>query len=261
MTSAPEKSRPEPSSRQVCAKQMPRVMEPVRRRPDAVWLRTPSGVWLPHHAHAATLPQVYGLRPRRVPRVRELPVLRVPLPRFPPACALPPRVREPRKGRAIRFTLLFRQRTQNNPRRIPLRRGLRASGDWLRALFRGCGGRRRYIRLARRMRLARRDRAALHLLDDDRLRASMRKALAHNARLDRAFQCQRSGWSDAQRVTGVLAVIHQSCVPAHSVAARRKAGKFFDPHSRPAPRAGPAFPPRTIRIDKASTSGSVPKIP
>ena len=36
---------------------------------------------------------------------------------------------------------------------------------------------------------------------------------------------------------------------------------FSIPHSRPAPRAGPAFPPRTIRIDKASTSGSVPKIP
>ena len=140
------------------------------------------------------------------------------------------------KGARPGLAFLIRQRTQNNPGRGPLRRRLRAWRGWLRARCRGGGGRRRQIRLARR------DRAALHLLDDHRFRASMRKALAHDAGLDWTLQCERSGRSNAQRVAGVFGFIHQSCVPAISVSARRKAG-YSIPHLIPVRTSRPGFPP------------------
>ena len=69
-------------------------------------------------------------------------------------------------------------------------------------------GQRRTRRLARR-RLARRQNAALHLLDDDRLAAPVRKALSHRALLDRALQMQRRlRRRGAQRLVAIVRFTH-----------------------------------------------------
>ncbi len=163
---------------------------------------------------------------------------------------------------------------------------------WLRARLRGgCGRRwrRRHNNIARRMRLPRRDRPAFHLLDDHRFRASVRKALAHDARLDWPLQGQFLGRSDAQcRVTRVFGVIHQYFNPGpapirfhcaersarfsisfHPVSSGfirlqsgRRPGLGFPSHGLPGLASpGLDLPVQAIRTGKVPTSGSVPKNP
>ena len=93
-----------------------------------------------------------------------------------------------------------------------------------RALHRGGAGcrrlglpRRRALRDADRLGglgFARRQRATLHLLHDHRLAAAVAEALTHDSLLDAAFERQRLGRIDAQRLfAGILRFSHSSPSP------------------------------------------------
>ena len=104
-----------------------------------------------------------------------------------------------RERPGARLALLFGQGSQNDAGRGPRRRPLRAHRLLLRTRrLRRDDRLSRLLRdaLARSVRLGS-QRAALHLLDDDRLAAPMRKALANDASLDRTLQRQRLRRRDA----------------------------------------------------------------
>ena len=177
------------------------------------------GVWFRRHGRGACLPRACALQRRHALRARGLRALRAPWLRSRRRGALPPRARARRRGRGQRASCSSSVRVRSTTPLPPLRgagrlrlAGVRAPAAGARACTGGgaAGAGAASPRAADAPRPA--QRPALHLLDDDRLGAAMRKALPHNPRFHRPLQRQGFGRGDGQSaVAGIFRV--QSFVP------------------------------------------------
>ena len=243
---------------------MPPGRGQVRRRRDAVWLRFPNGVWLPPLAHGAPLPPVARFGRGALLAFADFSLFAGFGLDFGTLTIFHLAFAGAGKRAGPGFPLLFRQRTQNNPGRRPVRR---CWPEWPGAASGAVEARRRRRRGGK---FASRGACVSPApwpgaSPSRRPRLSSVRAKSSGARCPPRRAASRSafGRSDAQRrVTRVLVSFISLPGPAHSISACRTAGtcnciQFNPSHSFPVRTSVGAF--RQGITDKAPASGSASK--